>query len=113
MFLALNVFCALSFLGYGASCLAADHMVREFERYGLAKYRKLTGILQLLGAVGLLFGFRSPLIGSLAAGGLALQMLLGLGVRLKIRDTLRQGFPALAFLLISGWLCLQFLGQIR
>ncbi|MFT6862645.1 MAG: hypothetical protein ACJAVK_001204 [Akkermansiaceae bacterium] len=110
MFVILNFFCALSFIGYGASCLAASHMVREFERFGLPNYRKLTGILQLLGAVGLLIGFRFPTIGALAAGGLSLQMLLGFGVRLKIRDRFLQCLPAFAFLLINAWLCIQFLG---
>jgi len=112
MFFILNLFCALSFLGYGASCLVAVHMEGEFERFGLPGYRKLTGILQLLGAVGLLIGFRFPAIGALAAGGLALQMLLGFGVRLKIRDHFLLCIPAFAYLLISAWLCVRFLGQI-
>ena len=112
MFLVLNLFCALSFIGYGASCLAASHMVREFERFGLPNYRKLTGILQLLGASGLLIGFRFPTIGALAAGGLALQMLIGFGVRLKIRDHFLRGIPAFAYLLINAWLCVEFLERI-
>lgn len=112
MFPILNLFCALSFIVYGASCLAAAHMVREFERFGLPNYRKLTGILQLLGAVGLLIGFRFPTIGALAAGGLTLQMLIGFGVRLKIRDQFLHCLPAFVYLLINAWLCVQFLEQI-
>ena len=112
MFLILNLFCALSFIGYGASCLVAAHMVREFERFGLPHFRKLTGILQLLGAVGLLIGLQFPTIGALAAGGLALQMLAGFGVRLKIRDPFLRSIPAFAYLLINAWLCVQFLEQI-
>lgn len=112
MFIILNLICAISFIGYGASCLVAAHMVREFERFGLPHYRKLTGILQLVGAVGLLIGFQFPTIGALAAGGLALQMLAGFGVRLKIRDHFMSCIPAFAYLLINAWLCVQFLGQI-
>jgi len=108
MFLILNLFCAVSFIGYGASCLTTAHMVREFERYGLPQYRKLTGILQFLAAAGLLVGFWFPLIGAVAAGGLALQMLVGFGVRLKIRDPFLLCIPAFAYLLISAWLCVQF-----
>ncbi len=111
MFVTLNLFCALSFIGYGVSCLTTGHMVREFERYGLPRYRKLNGVLQVLGATGLLIGFQVPLIGALAAGGLALQMLLGFGVRLKIRDSFSRSVPALAYLGISAWLCTQFLGR--
>jgi hypothetical protein len=112
MFHILNLFCALSFIGYGVSCLTAAHMVREFKRFELPNYRKLTGILQLLGAVGLLIGFRFPIIGALAAGGLALQMLIGFGVRLKIRDPFLHGIPAFIYLLINAWLCAQVLEQI-
>jgi len=111
MFLILNLFCALSFIGYGASCLAAGHMIREFERYGLSRYRQITGLLQLLGSAGLLVGFWFPPIGALAAGGLALQMFLGFGVRLRIRDGFVRSFPAFAYLMISAWLCSQFLEQ--
>lgn len=109
MFIIINLFCAGSFIGYGARCLKAEYMVLEFERYGLPQYRKLTGILQLLGAVGLLAGFWFPLIGAIAAGGLALQMLVGFGIRLKIRDHFLFSIPAFAYLLVSAWLCGQFL----
>ena len=83
-------------------------MVREFERYSLPQYRKLTGILQILGAAGLLAGFWLPLIGAVAAGGLAFQMLVGFGVRLKIRDPFLLCIPAFVYFLISAWLCVQF-----
>ena len=112
MFTLLNLFCAIAFLGYGVSCLVADHMVKEFTRYGLPRYRVLTGVLQLMAAVGLLAGFRFPGIGALAAGGLALQMLLGFGVRLRIRDGFLLCLPALAFCGISAWLCLQFVERL-
>lgn len=108
MFVALNLFCAISFIGYGFACLTTEYMVREFERYGLPRYRRLTGILQLLAAAGLLAGFKVPLIGALAAGGLAIQMLVGFGVRLKIRDSLPRCIPALAYLALSAWLCARF-----
>lgn len=99
----------MSFMAYGASCLTTGHMVREFERYGLPQYRQLTGILQLLGAIGLLAGLWLPLIGAVAAGGLALQMLVGFGVRLKIRDPFLLCIPAFAYLVINTWLCVQFI----
>lgn len=112
MLIFLTLFCAVSFLGYGISCLATEHMVREFERYGLPRYRILTGVLQLLAAAGLLAGLYSPKIGAMAAGGLALQMALGLAVRLKIRDRFFQCLPALVYLGISAWLCAQFVGRL-
>ncbi len=112
MFLALNLFCAISFLGYGFSCLTSEHMVREFERFGLARFRRLTGTLQLLGGAGLLVGLQFPVVGAIASGGLALQMLLGFGVRLKIRDRLLLCLPALIFLVLCALLCSLYLGQL-
>ena len=88
------------------------YMVQEFERYGLPQFRKLTGVLQLLGASGLLAGLQFPLIGAMAAGGLAFQMLIGFGVRVKIRDSFIRSIPALAYLIFNAWLCSQYLGQI-
>ncbi|MEP4077218.1 DoxX family protein [Haloferula sp.] len=108
MFHALLVFCALSFLCYGTGCLVGDHMVREFKRYGLQRFRKLTGLLQILGAIGLLVGLLEPLIGAIAASGLAVLMLLGFGVRLKIRDGFLLSLPSLLYLAVSAWLCSEF-----
>lgn len=101
---ALVCFSALSFLGYGMSCLFTRHMQGEFERFGLAPYRTFVGLTQVLGAIGLLVGLGAPVIGLLASGGLALQMLLGVGVRLFIRDSLLQTLPAFLYLVLNAFL---------
>ncbi|MGB0409730.1 MAG: DoxX family protein [Opitutales bacterium] len=106
---AVQLFCALSFLGYGGTCLGSSHMVAEFRRYGIPRFRKLTGLLQILAALGLLLGLGAPLLGGLAATGLALQMACGLGLRLRIGDSGRQCLPAAAYLLLCGWLALQLI----
>ena len=52
-----NFFClltAIAFLVYGLCCIFSGHMVVEFERYRLARFRMLTGYLQILGALVLL-----------------------------------------------------------
>ena len=113
MFPATLLFCVVSFLGYGLSCLLTARMNREFERYGLVRFRVLTGLLQIAGALGLLGGLRFPLIGATAAGGLTLLMLLGFGVRLKIRDGIARSLPALLYLIVSAWLCAKFLASLR
>ena len=46
----------LLFLYYGVDCLFSDGMVVEFERYGLSRFRRLTGSVEVLGAVGLAVG---------------------------------------------------------
>ena len=106
MYALVTLFSALSFLLYGTTCLTTAHMRREFARYGLPRQRVLTGILQLLGAVGLLAGLVFPPLGQWAAGGLALLMVLGFGVRLKIRDSLLQALPAFFYLVLALYLCL-------
>lgn len=77
----------------------------EFARYGLSNQRYFVGILQMAGGCGLLVGNYLPWIGQLAAGGLTLLMLLGVGVRIKIKDTFIQTTPALAYFVLNLYLC--------
>ena len=83
-------------------------MVREFERFGLGSYRQLIGGTQLLAAAGLLLSFAYPICGLIASGGLALQMLMGFGVRLKIKDSVLQASPALFYFALNTYLFLGF-----
>ena len=76
-------------------------MLIEFERYKLSPYRKMTGILQIAGSLGLICGFYFPQIGKIAALGLALQMFFGVIVRIRIKDSFLQMLPALIFFLIN------------
>ena len=111
-----NFFCpltAIAFLIYGLCCIFSGHMIVEFERYRLARFRMLTGHLQILGAVGLLVGFLfSPAAGLVAALGLCVQMLLGFGVRLLIRDSLLQCLPSFGFMLINAGLVFGFVNRL-
>ena len=109
----ITILSAIAFLGYGISCIATVHMDVEFTRYGLPQYRKLTGYLQILGALGLFLGFASPLIGAAASGGLALQMLLGVGVRIKIKDSILQATPATFFMCLNAYLCYLYIGKLQ
>ena len=72
-------------------------MVAEFNRYGLARLRLVTGLLQLAGSLGLVAGFYFPSFLLLSSGGLALMMFLGFLVRIRIRDPLLEALPALIF----------------
>ncbi len=97
---------AISFLGYGLACFLSDSLKREFDRYGFGSQRTLIGELQLCAAVGLLAGLSQPWLGRAAAAGLALMMLVAVGVRIKIKDTFLQTTPALFYLLLNAYLCL-------
>jgi len=99
----------LSFLFYAIGALTMKSMMLEFERYGLARFRILIACLQLAAVIGLLIGNWFPIIGFLAAGGLTLQMLLAVIVRIKIKDAFFRSLPAVGYLLINGYLTYFFL----
>lgn len=89
------------FLYYGTACLFANGMVDEFERYGLSRYRRAIGALEVLGAIGLVVGYLFSPVSTLSAGGLSVLMLLGLGVRVKMRDSILDMVPAAFLLLVN------------
>ncbi len=77
----------------------------EFDRYGLPGRRKLVGALQLLGGLGLIFGLLfTPVLILVASAGLCTLMLLGVAVRIKIKDPWFAILPALSYAALSGYL---------
>lgn len=102
----------MSFVVYGLSCLQARAMEREFERFGLARFRVLTGVLEVFGGAGLLIGlWYTPLL-LLASAGLAVLMLLGAAVRLRIRDSLLQTLPAVGFVIVNAYVAINAWRQL-
>jgi uncharacterized membrane protein YphA (DoxX/SURF4 family) len=105
----LAVFNAVAFFYYGLTCLFSSRMMREFIRFGLSpKQRLLTGILQLFGATGVLIGLLTPILGMLSTAGLTLMMFMGFGVRLKIRNSIKQSVPSFTFMLLNAYLFYSF-----
>ncbi len=100
---------SLSFFGYGVLCLTAPYTMAEFDRYGMPGMRTLTGTLQILAAAGLVIGFWVPKLGALAATGLALQMIVAIGVRLRIEDSLIQCLPAVFYFVLNALIAYLFL----
>lgn len=92
---------SLSFVGYGITYFTSSHMKEEFVRFGLPGLGALTAVFQMMGAAGLIAGFRFPILLILASGGLALMMLLGLMARLRVNDSLRVSLPALFYFLLN------------
>lgn len=105
--IALIFLSAISFLGYGAACFLSEPLKREFDRYRFGSQRALIGGLQLCAALGLLAGLSQPRMGRAAAAGLALMMLVAVGVRIKIKDSLLQTASALFYLILNAYLCLE------
>ncbi|WP_340106227.1 DoxX family protein [Rhodohalobacter sp. 8-1] len=106
----LSVAIAGFFLIYGIQCLRSPFMKKEFHRYGMNDgLRRVTGISQLVGAIGLLTGIYFSLLGFLSASGLCLMMAVAFGTRLKIRDPLNQTLPSFFFMMLNGYLAYKYL----
>ena len=110
----LTLFICFCFLFYGINCLFYPQMKEEFKRFNLSdNQRVLTGILQILGSFGLLIGwYFYPVLFIISSSGLALLMLIGFFVRLKIEDSLYVSFPSLFFSIINFFLCLSYFKQV-
>lgn len=101
---ALIFFSATSFLIYGVAYFVSSNMKNEFKRFGLAKFGALIATLELIGAIGLFIGMQNQTILALASGGLTLLMLLGTGVRIKMRDSLFVSSPAFFYFLLNAFI---------
>ncbi len=95
---------SLSFLGYGIAYFYSTKMKSEFKRFGLEKAGTLTAILELLGSFGLVVGLMFPIILLVSSAGLAILMLLGVVVRIKVGDTFLATLPALFYLLLNAFI---------
>ena len=104
VFSALVVVSGTAFVLYGVRCLVAPRMHREFERFGLAKFRTLTGVLEVLGGVGLLGGFIWEPAWWMASLGLCVLMLCGVIVRVRCGDGVLVTLPAIGFMLVNGYI---------
>jgi hypothetical protein len=100
---------ALFFLFYGLQSFVSSAMILEFKRFGLNQFqRRATGVLQILGAAGVLVGFWMPVIGFLASSGLSFMMISAFAVRIKIKDGFIQSAPSLLFLGLNMWISTVF-----
>ncbi|MGC6479826.1 MAG: DoxX family protein [Flavobacteriaceae bacterium] len=98
------LFSAISFFSYGIGCFVSDYMIREFTRYGIPQYRKLTGWLQLLGGLGIALGFWNTYVQIFSTVGLTLLMLLGVFTRILIKDSFIKTLPALSYCVLNAYL---------
>lgn len=92
------------FMYYGMSCLVSDAMTAEFERFSLSQFRRLTGGLEVLGALGLLVGYLVPPLVLVASGGLTVLMLLGIAMRIRALDALKQTLPAAFLMMVNAYI---------
>lgn len=102
---------AVTFSAYGALCLFSGGMRAEFERFGLARFRRATGAVELLGGLGLVAGLVVPVVLPVAAAGLTVLMVLGVGVRIRVGDPWPEAVPAAVLALMNGWILVVALGS--
>jgi hypothetical protein len=104
----LTWFSSIAFIYFGINCFYSEFIISEFKRYKLPEYRKLTGILQVLGAVGSLIGlYFYPELLILASTGLFLLMLAGFVVRLKIKDNFVNSSPSFTFAALNLFIAIK------
>jgi uncharacterized membrane protein YphA (DoxX/SURF4 family) len=99
---------SLLFLIYGVLCIGTQSMVHDFQRFGLPHLRILTGVLELLGALGLLLGLQPGYkwLWSLriSAAGLALLMLIAFAIRMRAHDGVAVSIPSFTLMLVNAWI---------
>lgn len=103
------LFSGVSFFFFGIGCWINPHLKKEFIRYQIPQFRTLTGLLQLLGSLGIGLGFWSLPLQIFSTAGLSLLMFFGLCVRIKIKDTLIQSFPAFFYCVLNLYLTYRLL----
>lgn len=101
---ALTLLSGLAFIVYGILCIATEHMSQEFTRYGLSQFQIIIGVLELVGGLGTLFGLSIPSILIASTLGLAILMLLGVIIRIRVQDSLIQILPAFILMVLNFFL---------
>ncbi len=97
---------SFSFFAYTIYYFKSSKMEMEFKRFGLEKFGLIIITLQFLGATGLLVGLLfNPLL-IISSLGLALLMLAGFLVRLKLKDGILVSLPALFYMSLNAYIFL-------
>lgn len=102
----LRVGSAAAFAFYGVVCLVSPAMRAEFERYRMPRMRVATAVLEIAGALGLVFG-PTPMWVTAAAAGLCGLMIAALVVRARIGDPWWKSLPAFALLVVNAWIAVE------
>ena len=95
---------SFSFFAYAFSYFRTPHMKNEFKRFGLEKIGLATVLLEIIGALGLLVGLKFYFFLMISSLGLALLMLAGLIVRIKLKDSIWISLPALFYMLLNTYI---------
>ncbi len=100
---------ALSFGYFGAACIWQQRLREEYRRYGIPHLRVPIGVLELLGATGVLLGLAVAPLGAAAALGLCVLMVSGVVVRVRLHDPPLRMLPAASLAVLNASLVYLFL----
>ncbi len=98
---------SLSFFSYTAWYFVSPKMKGEFKRFGIEKLGLFIIITQFVGASGLMIGFIVPELLIISSLGLAIQMLAGVIVRIKIKDSIWVSLPAFFYMVLNAYIFLE------
>ena len=107
----LVTFSGLSFLIFGYLCFFSSYFKNEFIRYGIPNFRKITGFFQSLGGLSLIIGVFIDQLAVIASLGLTILMILGVIVRLRIKDGLLKTMPAIFYAFLNALIFYLFLND--
>ncbi|WP_338472591.1 DoxX family protein [Niallia sp. XMNu-256] len=99
----LQVLLALIFSMTGFMSVSGNkQQIEQFEHLNLPQwFRIVTGLVQLIGAVGLVIGIWYPSIAALAGLWSAMTMLGGFATHIKAKDPISKALPALILAMIA------------
>lgn len=94
---------ALVFLLTGFMKVSGNkQQVETFEHLNLPQwFRVVTGLVQLIGAAGLIIGFWNPGVTALAGLWLAITMLGGVMTHIRAKDSITQAIPAFILAILA------------
>ena len=95
---------SFSFFAYAFSYFRTPHMKKEFKRFCLRKIGLTTVLLEIIGALGLLVGLKFYFFLMISSLGLALLMLAGLIVRIKLKDSIWISLPAFFLIVLNTYI---------
>ncbi|MBD1373064.1 DoxX family protein [Hazenella sp. IB182357] len=93
----------LAFIFFGSMpLLNAEALAGQMDQFGLPVwFMYITGVLEIIGGIGLLAGLWKHKYGLWGAGLLAVIMVGAIGVHILAGDGLTKTFPAILFLLLT------------
>ena len=113
MIIILTIVSSLLFIIYGLLCITSQHMVEEFERYGVARFRTLVGYLELIGGLGQIIGYYlSEMLFLAASLGLTVLMFLAVILRARLRDPFVETLPAVVLFVINAYLVYSYINPL-